>query len=201
MLLMQQSEGTSTYRKIRFFCADDDSADAYAPKTGLTFSAGELKVAKGGSITEANTAGSVTEQGGGWYDYEFTAGELDTLGLVTLRVAKTDVYSEMVQAQVVPWDPYSATSMGLTNLDAAISSRLATSSYEAPSTALTASSGVETGLTLQQAMRLILAAVAGRRSGIGTGTELYRDYGNTKSRVTMVFDANGNTTSVSYDVS
>jgi hypothetical protein len=198
MILIKQSESTAARRRVWFFCADDDSADAYASKTGLTFSAGELKVSKAGA-TEANAAGTASEVGGGWYMYEATAGEVDTLGVFCLRVVKTDVYSEMTQAMVVAFDPYSATSLGLTNLDATVSSRLASASYSAPSTLLTEASGVETGLTLQGALRLVVAAASGRRSGIGTGTELYRDYGNTKSRITMVFDANGNTTSVTYD--
>jgi hypothetical protein len=50
-------------------------------------------------------------------------------------------------------------------------------------------------------MRLILAAVAGRRSGVNTGVELMRDYGNSKSRITMTFDSSGNTTAVTYDAS
>ena len=198
MNLIKLNESTAARRVVYFFAADDDSADAYAPQTGLTFSASELKVSKGGAA-EANSAGSASEIGGGWYAYTFTAGEVDTLGPVLLRTAKTDTYTDGTLVHVVAFDPYSATSLGLSNVDAAISTRLAATSYAAPSTLLTEASGVETGLTLQGALRLILSVGPGRRSGVGTGTELFRDYGNTKTRVTMVFDANGNTTSVTYD--
>jgi hypothetical protein len=198
MILVKLSESTAARRRVWFFCADDDSADAYAAKTGLTFSASELKVSKA-SVSEANAAGAATEVGGGWYMYEFTADEVDTLGVACVRVVKTDVYSEMAHVMVVAFDPFASAGLGLTNLDAATSTRLASASYSAPTALLTEASGVESGLTLQGALRLILSATAGRRSGVGSGTELFRDYGNAKSRVTMVFDSNGNTTSVTYD--
>lgn len=199
-MMIKQSESTAARRTVYFFAADDDAADAYAPQTGLTFSAAELKVSKGGAA-EANSAGSVSEIGGGWYAYTFTAGEVDTLGPVLLRTNKTDTYSEAAVVQVVAFDPYAAAGLGLTNLDAAVSTRLASASYAAPSALLTEASGVETGLTLQGAMRLILAAVAGRRSGVNTGVELMRDFGNSKTRISMTFDASGNTTDVTYDAS
>lgn len=66
-MMIKQSESTAARRTVYFFAADDDAADAYAPQTGLTFSAAELKVSKGGAA-EANSAGSVSEIGGGWYE-------------------------------------------------------------------------------------------------------------------------------------
>jgi hypothetical protein len=200
MNLIKLNESTAARRVVYFFAADDDSADAYAPQTGLTFSAAELKVSKGGAA-EANSAGSASEIGGGWYAYTFTAGEVDTLGPVLLRTAKTDTYTDGTLVHVVAFDPYAAGSLGLTNLDAAISTRLPTASYAAPSTLLSEASGVETGLTLQGALRLMVASVAGRRSGVNTGVEIMRDYANSKTRITMTFDSNGNTTAVTYDPS
>jgi len=77
----QQSEATSARRWIPFQCFDDDSADAYAPKTGLTFSDGELKIAKAGAaVASATGYASVVEAGNGWYWYPASASELDTLG-------------------------------------------------------------------------------------------------------------------------
>jgi len=200
MNLIKLSEATAARRVVYFFAADDDAAQEYAPQTGLTFSAAELKVSKGGAA-EANSAGSVSEIGGGWYAYTFTAGEVDTLGPVLLRTAKTDTYTDGTLVHVVAFDPYAVAGLGLTNLDTEVSSRLASASYEAPSALLTEASGVETGLTLQGALRLILSSVAGRRSGVNTGVELMRDYGNSKTRISMTFDSSGNTTDVTYDAS
>jgi len=199
-VLIELSEATAARRRIVFFAMDDDSADAYAPKTGLSFSTSEVKLSKNGAA-EANSSGTVTEIGGGAYYYEAAQAELDTVGFLTVRPAKTDVYTMPVAVQVVSFDPYNAASLGLTNLDAALSTLLADADYLAPSTVLTSASGIETGLTLQGAVRLILAAVAGRRAGVNTGTETFRDYTNAKTRITHVDDGNGNTSTVTYDAS
>jgi hypothetical protein len=196
MQLIKQSESTAARRTIHFAAANtvDDS-----PYTS-TLSGADLKVLKNDG-TEADSAGTATHEGGGRFSYVLTAGEIDTYGVLSVRINKTGVYSDVFPAQVVAFDPYAPASLGLSNLDASVSSRLSSSTYAAPSTLLTSTNGVETGLTLQQALRLVVAAMAGRRSGIGTGTELYRDYTNAKTRVTMTFDVNGNSTSVTYDVS
>ena len=60
-------------------------------------------------------------------------------------------------------------------------------------------SGVETSLTVRQALRLILAASAGRLSGAATATIVIRNVGNTKDRITATVDADGNRTAVTTD--
>ena len=60
--------------------------------------------------------------------------------------------------------------------------------------------GVETGLTVRQALRLLVGAFAGRLSGAGTGTETVRDYNNSKNRLIYTVDVNGNRTGVTTDV-
>jgi hypothetical protein len=194
------NESVTARRRIPLFLFDDDAADEYAPKTGLTFSAAEIRVSKNGAA-EVNSAGSVVEVAGGVYYYEATAAEVDTVGFLSVRPVKADVYGAPSIVQVIALNLYDAAGAGMSRLDATVSSRLASATYAAPNTLLTETNGVETGLTLQQALRLVVAAMAGPRSGIGTGTELYRDTGNTKSRVTMTFDAVGNTASVTYDAS
>jgi hypothetical protein len=197
MQVIKLSEATAAYRKFMFFAFDDDSADSYAPKTGLTFSAGELRWKKAG-VADANAAGTATELGGGWYEYEATAGECDTLGVALLRTNKTDVYSEGTPVQIVAYNPMSSVSLGLSNLDATVSSRLPTSTYEAPSTLLSYASGIDTGLTLKSALQAIFATTAGRRSGVSSGIELFRNYPNTGNTISMTYDASGNTTAVTY---
>lgn len=191
MQLLQLSESTAAYRKMPFPCVD--ATDGYTPETGLTFSAGELKIAKNGA-TEANAAGSVTEGAGGVYYYEATAGELNTLGVITLRVVKSGVRGVAALAQVVPFDPYSATNLGLTNIDATTSSRLADADYENLDTMLDSASSIETGLTLRGALRLMAAALAGKSSGAGTSTEYYRAaVSDSKIRLTATISANNRT--------
>lgn len=170
-MFYQQSETTAAYRWVEFRCFDDDSADAYAPKTGLTFSSGELKWAKAGAaVADATAFASVVEAGNGRYWYPATAEELDTPGKAILIVVKTDVFAEDTTITVVPWDPYSATSLGLTNLDATVSS---CSPANMAAGLLDLTDGIETGLTPRQALRLLCAIVGGKTEGADTNSEKF----------------------------
>lgn len=98
---MQQifrSEPEAARRRIPFRMVD--SADGKTAKTGLTFAAADVKVSKSGAA-EANSAGTVTEVAGGTYYYEPTAGEVDTLGYVQLRVVKSGALDFVAVVQIV----------------------------------------------------------------------------------------------------
>ena len=61
--------------------------------------------------------------------------------------------------------------------------------------------GVETGLTVRGALRLALAALAGKLSGAGTTTEIFRNsVADSKARITATVDASGNRTAITTDV-
>jgi hypothetical protein len=63
------------------------------------------------------------------------------------------------------------------------------------------SNGIETGLTLRQAQRLIAAAAAGKLSGAATTTILVRNaVADTKNRITATVDVDGNRAAVTTDV-
>lgn len=63
------------------------------------------------------------------------------------------------------------------------------------------SAGVETGLTLRQALRLTLAALAGKVSGAGSGTEVFRNaIADSKDRITATVDVDGNRTAITTDL-
>ena len=200
MQTIKQSEATAARRTVYFFCADDDSADNYAPKTALgAFAASELKVSKAGGA-EANAAGTVSEIGGGWYAYTFTTGEVDTLGPLLLRTNKADVYTEGVVVQVVAVNPYDAAAYGLSNLDVTVGSRLPTTSYETLATQLDAASTIETGMSLRAWYRLVGAVLLGKVSGGATTTQVFRNaVADSKARVTAVTDTSGNRTSITTD--
>lgn len=59
--------------------------------------------------------------------------------------------------------------------------------------------GVETSWTLRQALRVILASLAGKLSGAATTTATIRDVGDAKNRIVATVDADGNRTAVTYD--
>lgn len=58
---------------------------------------------------------------------------------------------------------------------------------------------VEGTLTLRQAIRLFLSALAGKSSGGGTATITFRDNADSKARITATVDADGNRTAVTLD--
>ena len=121
MQKLQQSEATAAQRRIFFQAVD--AGDGITAETGLTgtgwFSKnGAAPVASSGSIVELNA----TNMPGRYY-IEGTAAELDTLGMIAFRF-KTAACAEVVkEAQVVPYDPYDAVALGLSRLDADVSSR------------------------------------------------------------------------------
>jgi hypothetical protein len=112
---IQRSTTNAAQRKIPFFAIDDDGADSFAPKTGLTFSPTEVKLSKNGAA-EVDGTGTITEIGGGAYCYNATQAEVDTLGFLTIRPVKTDVYSMTSIIQIVGFDPYDGEDLGLSNL-------------------------------------------------------------------------------------
>jgi hypothetical protein len=61
--------------------------------------------------------------------------------------------------------------------------------------------GVETGRTIRQAMRLMLAVLCGKVSGAATATNTFRDTNDSKDRVVSTVDADGNRTGVTLDAS
>lgn len=59
----------------------------------------------------------------------------------------------------------------------------------------------DTTYTSGDLLRLIAAMAAGRVSGAQTGTEVFRDVGDTKARITATVDAQGNRTAITLDPS
>lgn len=197
---MQQiflSESTGPRRRVPLFLFDEDSADAYAPKTGLTFSASEVRVSKNGAA-EVNSAGTVTEVAGGLYYYEATAAEMNTVGFFSVRPVKTDVYGAPAVVQVIALNLYDAISAGLSRLDVSTSSRLAAASYE-NSDALLAKA-IWPGLTLLQAVRGLASMLFGKVTGAGTGREVFRSTDDAQAAVTVTNDTVGNRTAVTRNL-
>lgn len=59
--------------------------------------------------------------------------------------------------------------------------------------------GVETSVTLRQALRLFASALNGKVSGAGTTTVVFRDINDTKDRITATVDVSGNRTAITND--
>lgn len=133
-----------------------------------------------------------------------------------------------IEVQLTAVDPDNATSLGLSRLDAAITSRMAT--YTQPTGFLAASfpsavgdataanqSTINTNIlavpaavwattmtgttTAIQAMRGFIAAMLGKASGLDTNAPKYRNIADNKDVISATTDANGNRTAVTLDLS
>lgn len=183
--------------------AEPDHVVAYATGSGLTAGqAAELTAAASSSSTAATQASTVATQVG-------TAGAgLTAIG--DTRIANLDAaVSSRLATGGYTAPPSAATNASqvrteltteLGRIDAAVSTRLASAGYSAPPSAATNASAVwasaiET-LTAEEMMRIMLAALAGKRDGIGTATENYRGQDGVTARITLTPDANGNGTPV-----
>lgn len=58
--------------------------------------------------------------------------------------------------------------------------------------------GIETDMTVRQAMRVMAAVMAGKVSGAGSGLETFKGLDGSTTRVQVTTDAAGNRTNVSY---
>jgi len=124
-MLIKQSEATAARRTVilgPFANTADDSAYT------SSLSGADLKISKAGAAF-ANSAGTATHLEAGYFSYVLTAAECDTLGTLVIRCAKTGVYPDGYTVQIVAFDPNAVAGLGLTNLDAAVSTRLATTDY------------------------------------------------------------------------
>lgn len=61
--------------------------------------------------------------------------------------------------------------------------------------------GIETNRTLRQTLRLMLAALAGKASGMATTTATFRDTNDTTDRIVATVTADGDRTAVTLDAS
>lgn len=80
---------------------------------------------------------------------------------------------------------------------------ISTSGSSGPSAAQVADAvwqrAIESGLTAEQMLRVMLAPLAGKADGIGSSTERYLAQNGTTPRVTTTFDVAGNRTTVVVD--
>lgn len=196
MQSIRQSEVQAARRTIRFLATNTSDDSAY---TGVMTGA-DLMVAKANGNEVAST-GVATHLGNGLYRYEFSVSEVDTYGIVSLRVNRAGLYGDVFTAQVVAFDPYNANSLGLTWLDAAISSRQASGVVDNGAAVWDIPNGVETGLTPRQAMRLLCAAILGETTGVGTAQEQFRAaVSDAKVRLTVDYSASNDRSNVVTDL-
>jgi hypothetical protein len=111
---------SSTARALVFLMVD--STDHITGKTGLSPT---VTLSKNGAAF-ASPAGAVTEIANGWYKVAGNATDTNTLGAIALHATGTAADpTDSIVAEVVAYDPDDAAALGLSRIDAAITSRLA----------------------------------------------------------------------------
>lgn len=98
------------------------SADHVTGATGLTLS---ISLSKDGGAFSV-IAPTVTERSNGWYSIALTTSHTDTLGDLALQITASGADPSSVLGQVIAANLNDAVDLGLSNLDATISSRMAT---------------------------------------------------------------------------
>jgi hypothetical protein len=112
MFQIKQSEATAARRRVPVLLVS--LTDGFTPSTGIVTPT--ITISKNGAAI-ASGAGTWTEIGNGQYYYEFTSGEVDTLGWIAVNIEKASVtrdYNSIVQVQA--YDPFDTVRLGLTAL-------------------------------------------------------------------------------------
>ena len=153
----------STNRSRAVFMVD--STDHVTGKTGLTLTITASKDA----AAFASISPTVTELSSGWYKLALTTSHTDTLGDLAIHITGTGADPTDLVDQVVAFDPGVAYLTGSTVVETA-------GSY-----------------TTQQALSIILAAVAGRTSGSGL---TFKTPDNSATRIVATVDTSNNRTGI-----
>lgn len=188
-MLIKQSESTAARRTVYLTAVNTADDSAYTS----TLSGSDIMVGKAGG-TEAASTGTATHVATGLFKYVFATAECDTLGEVSIRLAKTGVYNDVRVVNVVAFDPYTGSNLGLSNIDTTISSR---SSH---SVADILAGVIETGVTLKQALQGMMSMLFSKVSGAGTGREVFRSVVDDRDALIITTDTAGNRTSVTRNL-
>ncbi len=158
-----------------------------------------------------NTAGTIGEKindigaGGGSAPSveDIVAGiDTDSTQLAAIRADTEDIQSRIPAALVSGRINASVGAMAsnVVTADALASDAVAEIQSGIPASILDAAAGVETGMTMRQALRVMLASLAGKVSGGGTTTITFRNVGDTKDRIVATVDGDGNRSAVTLDL-
>ena len=200
---MKARKQSSTSYPILFLMVD--STDHVTGKTGLTPT---VTISKNGGAF-ASPAGAVTELSSGWYAIAGNATDRNTVGELLIHATATGADPLDDRYLIVPFDPFDANALGMAyltgdayaRLGAPVGASISADIAGEPAALLDLAAGVETGLTLREALRLIAAASAGKLSGAATTTVVVRNaVADSKDRITATVDTSGNRSAVTVDL-
>ena len=93
--------------------------------SGITGGSPTVTISKNGAAFAA-PSGAVGEVGNGWYTLTPGGADVTTNGILLLHATASGADPSDLKCQVVAFNPYDAAALGLSRLDAAVSSRMAT---------------------------------------------------------------------------
>ena len=166
-----------------------DSTDGSTAETGLTIANTDIKIWKGGATTEANkNSGGATHIASGRYYAVLDATDTDTVGMLEVNVAVSGALPVQRRFYVLEEAVYDA--------------MFAASATGVPATLTTdfLAAGDVDGYSIEETLKLMLAALAGKVSGAGTTTVILRAADDSKPRITATVEtANGNRSALTLD--
>jgi len=121
MILIKANESTASRRRVYFQLVSE--SDGLTPETGEA--GGQPQISINGAAWSDTSIGTLSAVGHGRYFAELTTGAVTTAGSIIETRYKSSNTAECPgqSVQVVAFDPHDAAALGLSRLDAAISSR------------------------------------------------------------------------------
>ena len=156
--------------------------------TGLTGAVPTVTISKNGGAFAA-PGGAVTEIANGWYKVAGNATDTNTAGPIALHAtaASADPFDDVV-AEIVAYNPQDAVGLGLSRIDAAVSSRMAT--FTLPTNFATLAIDVSGDVTYNNAAPPSAATIAGQVLTTAL-TESYAALHSAPTLVQAVFEIRG----------
>jgi hypothetical protein len=214
MLYLRQS--TATTVKVGPMLSSTDASR----QTGLSIAYTDVRLSKNGlSFAAKSETSSCTHNENAYYTCALNTTDTGTLGRLQLDVVKSGSLPCPMDFMVVCANWYDSMVSATDRLDVEVYTKTGfqlLGDTVGTVTTLTNKSGftlaaagvdaildepVDGTLTLRQAIMLIKAACAGKSSGGGTDTIVFRDHADSKNRITATVDANGNRTAVTANTS
>lgn len=155
--------------------------------TGLTAASPTVNLSKAGAAFAA-AGGVVTEVANGWYKIALTTTDTNTLGDLAYHITATSADPTDFVDQVT------ANILGDT-LPVNVLQINGTAQTAADLGVLNSANGIETSYSMAQAMRVMLAALCGKVSGL-PGSPVFKATDGTTTRISATTDVNGNRTAV-----
>lgn len=187
-----------------------DQADGFTAETGLSIAQADIRLSKmGGAFAQSGNAAGATHDENGYYLVPLDTADTDTPGRLRVAVSKAGARPVVMDLMVLTANVYDSLvpasdklqvdveEIGPAMIDAAA---IATDAgTELANALLDQAAGVETGLTVRQALRVIAAALCGKLSGAAGTTVTIRNTADSKNRIVATVDASGNRSAVTLD--